>query len=99
MLDGDDRARALCGVVAGLRDRAADRGEDVTGSDDVNLEPYRHLALRVLTRALQDLNDPGGSATDRASARAFFAGSSMLQHWCRVAAIDPSSIAKQAARR
>ena len=66
--------------------------------DDASFTPYRRLALRVLTCALQDLSDPAGSA-NRESARAFLDGSSMLHLWCRVAAVDPSSIAKQAASR
>jgi hypothetical protein len=65
--------------------------------DDVTFKPYRDLAVRVLTRALLDLDDPAGSAADRESARAFLAGSSMLLHWCQVAAVDASSIVKHAA--
>jgi hypothetical protein len=59
---------------------------------------YRHLAVRVLARALRDLSDPAGSATDRESARRFFAGSRMLFHWCRVAELDPRWIVHRAAR-
>ena len=65
--------------------------------EDVSLRPYRHLAMRVLARALLDLDDPGGSAADRNSARTFLTGSSMLFHWCHVAAVDPSRIIKHAA--
>ena len=54
--------------------------------------PYRHLAIRVLASALRDISDPARSPTDRESARLFFAGSTMLFHWCRVAAVDPHRI-------
>jgi hypothetical protein len=60
--------------------------------------PYRRLAVRVLARALSDLADPGSSTADRETARAFFAGSGMLAHWCRVAALDPGRVARRAHR-
>jgi hypothetical protein len=50
----------------------------------------------VLARALMDLSNPDGSATDRESARVFLAGSGMLFHWCRVAALDPWRIVNHA---
>jgi hypothetical protein len=56
---------------------------------DEGFRPYRQLAVRVLARALLDLSNPDGSATDRESARVFLSGSGMLFHWCRVAALDP----------
>jgi hypothetical protein len=61
---------------------------------DERLRPYRHLAIHVLARAVRDALEPAQSATDRESARAFLAGSVMLQHWCRVAALDPDCIAE-----
>ena len=63
---------------------------------DEDFLPYRQLAIRVLARALFDLTDGHGSPTDRESARAFLAGSGMLTHWCRVAAVDPSCVLKHA---
>jgi hypothetical protein len=60
---------------------------------DERLRPYRQLAIRVLSRAVLDATDPTGSANDRESARAFLAGSAMLEHWCHVAALDPNCIA------
>ena len=62
------------------------------------LRPYRHLAMRVLARAVLDVTDPAGSAADRESARAFLAGSLMLQHWCRVASLNPDCVAERAVR-
>lgn len=59
------------------------------------LRPYRHLAVRVLARAFLDLTDPA-CATDRESARMFLAGSDLLGHWCRVAALDPGWIVRRA---
>ena len=59
---------------------------------DERLRPYRQLAIRVLARAVLDVTDPGGSANDRESARAFLAGSAMLDHWCHVAALDPDCL-------
>ncbi len=69
-----------------------------SGACDEAFRPYRQLAIRVLARALRDMANPIGSATDRESAREFFAGSSMLDHWCRVAALDPRWIADRAGR-
>jgi hypothetical protein len=66
--------------------------------DEASIQPYRHLAVRVLARAMLDLANPAGSATDRESARAFLAGSGMLVHWCQVAAVDPSWVVKRARR-
>ena len=76
------------------------RGTALSGSVacDERLLPYRHLAMRVLARAVLDVMDPAGSATDRESARAFLAGSTMLQHWCHVAALDPDCIAENLER-
>jgi len=65
---------------------------------DEQLRPYRHLAIRVLARALLDVIDPGGSPNDRQSARAFLAGSIMLQHWCRLAGLDAGCVAEHAER-
>jgi hypothetical protein len=65
---------------------------------DDDLMPYRRLAMRVLDRALRDLAGCSESSTDRESARAFFADSAMLAHWCRVAALDPHWIARRAER-
>jgi hypothetical protein len=63
---------------------------------DEALQPYRRLAVRVLACAFLDLANPRGPAGDRESARAFLAGSGMLIHWCRVAALDPSRIVRHA---
>ena len=68
------------------------------GPWDDELMPYRRLAMRVLDRALRDLAGSSESSTDRESARAFFADSAMLAHWCRVAALDPHWIASRAER-
>ena len=56
------------------------------------MRPYYHLAMRVLARAVLDVMDPTGSAGDRESARAFLAGSVMMEHWCQVAALDPAKV-------
>jgi hypothetical protein len=73
------------------------RSADYISSDET-FRPYRHLAMRVLARAVLDMTDPGGSATDRESARTFLSGSVMLQHWCRVAALNPICIAENVGR-
>ena len=70
--------------------------DDGSGCDEAGLRPYRHLAVRVLARALLDLANPAGSAADRESARMFLAGSCMLFHWCRVAEINPWCIVQRA---
>jgi hypothetical protein len=59
------------------------------------LRPYRHLAVRVLARAFLDLAD-GERPAERESARAFLAGSGLMCHWCRVAAVDPGWIIRRA---
>ena len=51
--------------------------------------PCRRLAVRIIVQAFRDLESPGGLRCDRASARVFLAGSSMLDHWCAVADLDP----------
>lgn len=56
------------------------------------LSSYRHLARRVIYQAVRDLARPGGSPADRVSARAFLAGSTMFDHWCAVAEMDPRRI-------
>ena len=68
----------------------SDRG--ATGGDEA-YRPYRRLAVGVLARALQDLSNPAGTATDRESARVFFTGSGMLSYWCLVASLDPQWVA------
>lgn len=65
---------------------------------DEGFVPYRHLAMHVLLLALRDVSNAAGSASDRESARLFLAGSPMLLHWCRVAALDPRLVARHAAR-
>jgi hypothetical protein len=62
-----------------------------------SFRPYRHLAVRVLARAFLDLRDLSQSAATRESARFFLSGNGLLCHWCRVAALDPGWIVKQAA--
>jgi hypothetical protein len=71
-------------------------GTDGQGCDEAFL-PYRRLAMHVLGRAIRDLENGAGSATDRESARVFLAGSPMLFHWCRVAALDPRLVTRHAA--
>ena len=61
---------------------------------------YRHLALAVIDRALRDTMTPGCSSVDRASADEFLRGSPTMQHWCRVAGLDPrrlTAVARQLA--
>ena len=64
-----------------------------------NFWPYRHLAIRVVVRALLDAVNPNGAADDRESARVFLKGSGMLRLWCRVAALDPTAIVRLAEKR
>jgi len=59
---------------------------------------YRRLAIQVINLALRDLTSPVGSAADRASARAFLAGSGMLSHWCAVAELDPARLVRHSTR-
>lgn len=57
---------------------------------------HRHLAARVIDQAFRDADAPNGSRSDRASARAFLAGSLMLFYWCQVAELDPRRVIEQA---
>lgn len=59
---------------------------------DELLAPYRTLALRVISLAVRDLTEPGQGASSRETARAFFSGSRMLNHWCELAELDPRAI-------
>ena len=82
----------LTALPSGRPTGGTPRGRRSTGSPiecDEQFRPYRRLAVRVLTRAVLDVMDTGESSTHRKSARAFLAGSPMLQHWCHVAALDP----------
>ena len=56
----------------------------------------RHLAARIIQQAFRDLASPPGSPRDRESARVFLAGSSMLEHWCAVADLDPARLVARA---
>ena len=58
--------------------------------------PYRHLAIRVLVRALLDVRNQDGAAADLESARTFLNGSGMLLLWCQVAGVNPTVILKLA---
>jgi hypothetical protein len=59
---------------------------------------YRSLALTVIDRAFRDLIVGPCSPADRDSAAEFLAGSGMMQHWCRVAALDPGRVIARAVR-
>jgi hypothetical protein len=77
--------------------RPAGRPRPVTRAVDTavavaSFAGYRHLAMRVIDQAVRDLTGPGGTPGDRASARAFLAGSPMLQLWCAVADVTPGSL-------
>lgn len=74
-------------------------GDSNNASAANNFWPYRHLALRVLVRALLDAMNPNETSADRESARVFLNGSGMLFHWCRVAALDPNVIVRLAEKR
>jgi hypothetical protein len=58
----------------------------------------RHLAARIIQQAFRDLASPAGSRCDQESARVFLSGSSMLNHWCAVADIDPVWMVARAAK-
>lgn len=58
---------------------------------------YQRLAIHVIRQALRDVE--GRSQEDRDSARAFLAGSEMLDFWCSLARVGPRSpIERRAAR-
>jgi hypothetical protein len=59
---------------------------------DERLTPYRALAVRVISLAVRDLIAPGPARSDRDTARAFFSNSGMLNHWCKLADLDPDII-------
>jgi hypothetical protein len=57
-----------------------------------NLANYRYLALTVIERAFRDVLNGVCSSTEREGAREFLVGSPMMQHWCRVAGLDPRRV-------
>ena len=65
-------------------------------SSDAEGAPYRHLAVRVIDQAFRDLASPAGSAAGPESARAFLAGTSMFNHWCEVADLNPEWLVARA---
>ena len=58
--------------------------------------PCRRLAVRIIVQAFRDLASPAGLRCHQESARVFLAGSSMLDHWCAVADLDPASMIARA---
>jgi hypothetical protein len=60
--------------------------------------PCRHLAVRVIELAFRDLASSAGLRRHQESARVFLAGSSMLDHWCAVADLDPAWMVARANR-
>ena len=60
--------------------------------------PCRHLAVRVIELAFRDLASSAGLSGHQESARVFLAGSSMLDHWCAVADLDPAWMIARANR-
>jgi len=56
------------------------------------LSAYRHLALTVIERAFRDVTTGVCSSAERLSAREFLAGSPIMQHWCRVAGLEPRRV-------
>jgi hypothetical protein len=60
--------------------------------------PCRHLAVRVIELAFRDLASSAGLSRHHESARVFLAGSSMLDHWCAVADLDPAWMIARANR-
>jgi hypothetical protein len=77
------------------KQRRRSSNQDVSASNEY-IRPYRLLAMGVVVRAMLDLLNPGGSAGDRESAQVFLQGSSMLFHWCHVAALDPWCVVTRA---
>jgi hypothetical protein len=61
-----------------------------------SLANYRHLALTVIERAFRDVLNGVCSSAEREGARAFLVGSPMMQHWCRVAGLDPRRVSSRA---
>ena len=58
----------------------------------------RHLAVRVIERAVRDLSASGASDADRESARGFLSGSPMLYRWCELANVSASWMMGRATR-
>ena len=75
--------------------RSTQRSARTNQAPDEAFKPYRNLAVRVLARAFQDLAKPERSR-ERESARVFLAGSGLMRHWCRVAALDAFCIVNHA---
>jgi hypothetical protein len=95
---GSDIGTPPCLFTETGREWREDRSNESIAGSHERFRPYRHLAVRVLARAVLDVMDPAGSSSDRESAREFLAGSVMLRHWCRVAALDPDRISQYVER-
>jgi hypothetical protein len=70
----------------------------MVGTVDPTGGPCRNLAVRVIALAFRDLASSEALHSDHESARVFLAGSSMLDHWCAVADLDPARMIAQANR-
>jgi len=53
------------------------------------VDAHQELAVAVIRQAVMDATNPNAASKVRDNARAFLAGSPMLQEWCCVAGLDP----------
>jgi hypothetical protein len=68
-------------------------------SSNQAVDAHQKLAVAVIRQALQDATDPCTATGIRAGARAFLAGSPMLQQWCCVAGLDPDLVLARRLKR
>jgi hypothetical protein len=57
------------------------------------------LAVAVLRQAVHDATNPVATQRVRAGARAFLAGSPMMERWCDIAGIDPVLVRARCLKR
>ena len=64
-----------------------------------SVDAHQELAAAVIHQALLDAASPDTPERVRVGARAFLAGSPMLQQWCCVAGLDPGLVRAKCLKR
>ena len=64
-----------------------------------SIDAHQELAAAVIHQAVLDAASPDESERVRVGARAFLAGSPMLQLWCSVAGLDPHVVQAKCLKR
>lgn len=92
MISVDDKAVATWNGGLGARAAKVPADAGIAAERSENFANYRYLALTVIERAFRDMLKGICSSTAREGAREFLVVSPMMQHWCRVAGLDPRRV-------